>query len=136
MGPYTIVVQGAKSVEGHREGDNFLLSYTLPWSLLFTEQHFARLNYVGGYDHPLLVFADFVELQHVNGLAEGFLGCSAKTAVNGWVPLARNLVSSLGFLHVRPTNRATPGNLKNKLTIVIEVASATWLNGTPCSSEL
>ena len=134
MGPYTIVVQSAESTETHLEGANFLISYSLPWSLLFLEPHFARLLYVGGYGQALLVFADFVELQNVNGKAEPYLGCSANSAVNSWVPLSSTHVSSIGYLHVRSTKGKTPADLEKKLTIVIEVASKAWVNGAPGSS--
>jgi hypothetical protein len=134
MGPYKIVVQSSQSSETRLEGSNFAISYSLPWSLLFLEPHFARLLFVGGYSKGLFVFADFVELQYVNGKVEPFLGCSSTSAVNTWVPLASTHIPSIGYLHVRSAKGRTPADLGDKLNIVIEIASNTWINGASGSA--
>lgn len=120
LGPFTLVIQSEISQLHRRQGANFVTSYSLPNSLHFDKQYYARLVWLGGVNKSVLVFADFVQRQHVNGSLEPYLGCSASSARNGWVPLASNHIPAFGVITVRPAIHASPRDLK--LTIVIEIA--------------
>ena len=134
--PDLLVVQNSKTSKVNRRvASEYTLSYDLAKPLEYKEDHFARLVSLSGSKVIVLVFADFVRRQQVNGQLEPFLGTSASNSLNSWVPLANNSVIPIGCLHIRTANKSSiPAG--TKLTVVIEIASKSWINGTKSSSQL
>lgn len=126
--PVTLVVQSTASHEFRHLGREVVLSYQLASPLRFKEPHFGRLLWLGGDSTPTLVFANFIELQQVNGQQAPFLGCSASGGLRDWVPLASDYIPDFGFLTIqRANNSSIPKN--KKWTVVIQIASKTWIHG-------
>ena len=113
----------------------YVIPYILTRPKQYTEDHFARLVSLSGAKDVILVFADFVQRQEVNGQLEPFLGTSAANTVNPWVPLANNTIPTLGILHLKKANRLTIPSGK-RLTAIIEIASRSWINGAQSSTRL
>ena len=138
-----IVIQNGNSTVNKRwdKGNYYTISYTLVKDLEYKEEeYFARLVSVSGAKEVVLVFADFVRRQHVNGELEPYLGSSATTGRNSWVPLANNVIPSFGLLHLRKANLTSlpAKKIKNTsdsetpgytLALVIEIAPKSWING-------
>ncbi len=130
--PQTVVAQYTES--GHQlinqETRTLSFSYHLTEVLKFSEPHYARLIFVGGAGNPTFVFADFVQPQQVNGQLESYLGCSSAGSVSSWVPIATDSIPAFGYIHLR---RADNRNITTKdpiFSVVIEIASESWINGT------
>ena len=132
------MVQNYKSTINKRsdKGLTYTVSYELTKPLEYEEDHFARLVSLSGAKEVILVFADFVRQQHVNGNLEPYLGTSALASRNSWVPLTNNFIPSFGLLHFRKANLTTlpakklePTTPGNTLTAVIEIAPKSWING-------
>lgn len=132
--PTLLVVQNSKSKINEVSEKGYTISYSLSKPLEFKEDHFARLVCFSGTKYFALVNADFVQRQEVNGVLEPFLGSSA-SKFNSWVPLANNCVPSFGLLHIQHHNFASIPEGK-KITIVIEIASKSWIHGAKSSTLL
>lgn len=131
--PQLLVIQNNKSKINQFSGKEYTISYALASRLEFKEDHFARLVFLSGTKNIVLVFADFVRGQDVNGVLEPYLGSSATASLNSWVPLANNSVPSHGLLHIRNAN-LTPLAAGRKITLVIEIASKSWIDGAKSST--
>ncbi len=135
-----IVIQGRNLREG--QGHTYLdrihtYTYSLAKPLNFTEPHYARLLYVGNATITTFVFADFVERQHVSGEPLPYLGCTAKQGcINPWVPLASNHIPSFGYVQLRPADSRYHLEEGSRQSIVIQVASESFLNGTAGKDKL
>ena len=130
--PHTIVIQStAKNSEFKRirETKTVQFAYHPNKPLEFTEQHYARLLWFGGLTAPSSLFVDFLQRQNVNGVLEPYLASTASGAKTTWVPLASNYIASFGYLYIRQEDG---GGIREgqKYTVVIEVASESWINGT------
>lgn len=126
---HTIVTQtGLPICRSFVVGKTLHFSYNLPEPLKFSEPHCARLLWLGGSKKVCLLFADFVERQHVNGAFEPFLASTAVGAISGWVPLSSNQIPQIGYYKLRTANFETlePGK---KYTAVVEIAPLSWING-------
>ena len=133
MSPRTIIIQSGLSELVYRNNGQYLISYKLTEPLKFSEPHFARLLWMGGYNKNIsLVFADFVERQEINGQLEPYLGCSAASSVPSWVKLASNNIPSIGFIQVKLANTGSIPDYQ-KFTFIIEIASQSWIHGTKSS---
>ena len=128
MATRVIVINSRESEKVFRHNGRFLISYRLTNPLKFSEPHYARLLWIGGRANVSFVLADFVARQEVNGQLEPYLGCSATGSASHWVPLSSNLIPSDGFIQIRFANgTAIPAN--TKFTLVIEIASESWVHG-------
>lgn len=128
----TIVVNARDSahVQVDVNGD-LLVSYHIPRALQFTEPHFARLLWLQPHPKiPVFVYADFLKPQIVNDGYAPFLGTSGSTAISSWIPLASNYLSSFGFFRLAHINKAKTWTEDKNFTIVVELASQAWVNGT------
>ena len=104
----------------------YTLGYYLSKPLQFKEPAYARLLYFqGAGPKAILVFADFVAAQEVNGRKESLLGISK--AVNTWVPLANGFVPSIGTLTLRSVDTGTTIGANKHFTILIQLASQSWV---------
>ena len=107
-------------------------SYHIPHTLKFTEPYYARLAGVAGTSATVLVYADFVSTQIVDGSHQQLLGFKSQTRGNFWVPLSSDTLSSTGFITVE-TIAATAlfsNPDKDKLLVVVELAPQSLINGT------
>lgn len=133
---HTIVTQNTvEPSHSFTLGIYYNFSYNLPETLKFKEPHCARLLWFGGAVKPILVFADFVERQYVNGSFESFLGCSAASSSVGWVQLASNQIPQVGYFKIGHADlTALTGKDINKktknYTVIVEIAPLSWINGT------
>lgn len=134
MMPELLVVQNTKSKINEVSGKGYTVSYSLSKPIEFKEESFARLVSLSGTKDVALVNADFVRRQEVNGVLEPYLGCSVGYP-NSWVPLANNCIPSFGLLQIHHHN-FTPILAGRKITIVIEIASKSWINGTKSSTRV
>jgi hypothetical protein len=135
--PHTIVIQGGKSVVNNFTKGSHLYSYHLNEQLNFTEPHYARLLYLGGASDSCFVFADFVERQNINGELHPFLGCSAKQGnINSWVRLSSNHIPTCGYIQLRPTSPHRPLSATSTHTIIIEIASESFVHGAKSQDKL
>jgi hypothetical protein len=121
-----IVAQNTYSKQAFVEGDSYLFSYHLTKGYAFSEPHYARLSYFGGVLGTCHVFADFVQLQEVNGTQERFLGCNAVASKRSWVPLENNNINSSGLIKFRFAEGAKI-DPKKKVYCVIQIASESWI---------
>jgi hypothetical protein len=130
MPSQTIVIQTHDS-QNHtsKEGSKWYITYTLADILKFDEPHYARLLYLGGTKEICLVFADFLKRQNVNGVLVPYLGCSSTAASASWVPLSSNHIPQTGVITLISTT-LTALTATSKITICIEVAPESWINGT------
>ena len=129
MSTRVIVIHSGNSEKVFFHDGRYLVSYRLSNPLKFTEPHYARLVWLGGYKNVTIVFADFVERQEVDGEREPYLGCSAAASTPHWVPLSSNFIPATGFLQIRLANgKRIPAN--QKFTIVVEIGSESWVHGT------
>jgi hypothetical protein len=132
-----IVIQGVKS-KVHRvfKGEH-TYSYQLAEPFEFKEPHYARLLYVGSADKTQFVFVDFVVPQRVNDELLPYLGCSAKQGnTNPWLPVASTSIPSVGYFTLKPTDSKNLLATTSKQSIVIQIASESWLNGTSGKAKL
>lgn len=131
--PQLLVIQNSLSQVNEASGSEYIISYTLSKPIEHKEDHFARLVSLSGTNYITLVFADFVRRQEVNGFLEPYLGNSATASLNSWVPLANNCVPTFGLLRIRKAN-LEPSAFGKKITIVIEIASKSWIDGAKSST--
>ena len=134
--PELLVIQNTKNskVNDHA-GSEHTLSYDLVKPLEYKEDHFARLVSISGTKEIVLVFADFLQRQQVNGKLEPFLGTSAANSRNSWVPLANNCVPTIGLVRIKTANTKHLAARSN-ITVVIEIASQSWINGAQSKTRL
>ena len=124
--PLIIVTRSELSVDSHYSEGRYVIAYQLPESLLFEEPHYARLVYASGVNNSCLLFADFVQLQVVDGSLQPYLGCTAIGAERSWVPLASNNLPSFGYFTVERLDRTKlPRAFSYRL--IVEIASASEL---------
>ncbi len=128
--PQVFVISSRDSVRREIINGDFYMSYHLPKTFIFTEPHFVRLLWIQPHPKtPVFILPDFVEQQIVYGKYLPFLGCSGDDFEHFWAPLSSNSIPSTGT--IRFTTHSDTG-LKDTLnyTIVIEVASKSWIHGT------
>ena len=130
MATRVIVINSRNSEKVFHHDGRYLISYKLTDSLKFTEPHYARLLWLGGFNKNIsFVLADFVARQEVDGQLEPYLGCSATGSASHWVPLSSNLIPSDGFVQVRLANgKRIPAN--TNFVLLIEIGSESWVHGT------
>jgi hypothetical protein len=133
--PIKLVVQNSREddlVRSKYSSSKFshFIRYRLAEPLQFDEPHYARLLYCGGSKDPLLVFTDFTERQHVNGEFHSFLGSSSPNSKSSWVALSSNYVPSVGIIKLSQTNQSSVPEGPKHYTLVIEIASESWIHGT------
>ena len=134
--PELLVVQNIKNSKvNYRVGSEYTLSYGLAKPLEYKEDHFARLVSLSGAKEVVLVFADFLRRQQVNGQLEPYLGTSAANSRNSWVPLANNSVPAIGLMRIKTAN-TKHFSAGSNITVVIEIASLSWINGAQSETQL
>jgi hypothetical protein len=132
-----IVIPTVKSKVKKFSQGNHTYSYHLTTPLEFKEPHYARHLYVGSADKTQFVFVDFVVPQRVNDELLPYLGCSAKQGnTNPWLPVASTSIPSVGYFTLKPTDSKNLLATTSKQSIVIQIASESWLNGTSGKAKL
>ena len=130
-----IVIQNSKSTANEKSGKGYIISYTLSKPREYKENHFARLVSLSGAKEVVLVFTDIVQLQEVNGELKPFLGSSSTSSQKTWVPLVNDRLPSLGLVYLEKAN-SLPLPAGKNITLIIEIASRSWINGTKSSGRL
>lgn len=137
--PTTLVIQLQRLPTGVEEDRSlyfyqentktFYLGYKLSGPpLKFTEPHYARLLYLGGSANPVLVFADFLQRQQVNGELEPYLGTSSPQSPNSWVRLDTDSIPEIGYIKLRRADNQAITTAAPRFTVVIEIASESWIH--------
>ena len=127
--PTTIVIESEKCAKKYFSNDRIIFSYKLEKGLRFSTPHYARLLHVLGLGYDSLVFADFVKPSNVNGKLEPYLGCtSIYFDYNGFVPLATDYITEIGFLSIKSAfdNLITE---ESKFLVVLEIAPENYVCG-------
>ena len=128
--PQVIVISSRESARREIINGDFYMSYHLPKSLVFSEPHFARLLWIQPHPKtPVYILPDFVEHQLVHGKGLPFLGCSGDGFESFWAPITSNSIPSTGTIRLTSHSETA---LKDNLnyTIIVEIASKSWINGT------
>ena len=135
--PTLIVLESEQCDKKYFSNGRLIVSYKLQKALRFDTPHYARLLHVLGLGSDALVFADFVKQSNCNGKLDQYLGCtSIYFDYNGFVPLATNNISEVGFVSLKAPldNNITPAS---KFVLVVEIASEDYVYGrTPRNCHL
>ncbi len=131
MAPQIYVFSSESASQKFVIKDKFYFSYILPEpAKQFEEPHFARLLWVYPKTKtPLYICADFVQEQLIDGKRIPFIGCTDGAFQIFWAPLVINPLPTTGVIFASSCGGENL-RLNLKLYVGIEIASATWLNGT------
>lgn len=125
----TIVIHSRKSESVNRVGGEYLVSYKFPRPLQLHEPHFARLIWITNVTNaPVLIYADFLAGQYVDGELEPYLGCSSPSSANSWIPIASTYIPSYGYIRIAKHDGTSIASHK-RFSIVFEIASQSWIHG-------
>jgi hypothetical protein len=120
------------TIQGKGTRSGYFLSYKFPTPLKFDEPHVARLITVTGITHTLMVFADFVADQPMDGESRQLLGIKSSTSTSFWVPIIADSPPE-GFFRLRTTTGAAiPAN--PRIIVVAEIAPASDIYGASSTS--